>query len=66
MKATLVCVGQRRHPSIVATPIHYDQRIRREGYDVEWIMRAAGLDAPATSVDRDSSFAPAVTEGPLA
>jgi hypothetical protein len=66
MKAPLVCVGQTRHASIVATLIHYDQRIRREGYDVEWMMRAAGLDAPATSVDGTSSFAPAVTEGPPA
>jgi hypothetical protein len=66
MKELLVCVGQTRHPSIVAALIHYDQRIRREGYDVEWMMRAAGFDAPATSVDGGSSFAPAATEGPLA
>ncbi len=28
---------------IALTLIYYDQRIRREGYDIEWMMRAAGL-----------------------
>lgn len=31
---------------IALTLIYYDQRIRREGYDIEWMMRAAGLNAP--------------------
>jgi hypothetical protein len=35
---------------ILATGItlfYYDQRIRKEGYDIEWMMQAAGLTAPA-------------------
>lgn len=39
---------------IAVTLIYYDQRIRREGYDIEWMMRAAGLNAP--------EIAPAVAE----
>jgi hypothetical protein len=33
---------------IVLTLLYYDQRIRREGFDVERMMQAAGLDANAT------------------
>jgi len=29
------------------TLFYYDQRIRKEGYDIEWMMQAAGLTAPA-------------------
>jgi hypothetical protein len=35
---------------ILATGItlfYYDQRIRKEGYDIEWMMQTAGLTAPA-------------------
>jgi hypothetical protein len=28
---------------------YYDQRIRKEGFDIEWMMQAAGLSAPAQS-----------------
>jgi hypothetical protein len=28
------------------TLFYYDQRIRKEGYDIEWMMQAAGLTAP--------------------
>jgi uncharacterized membrane protein len=28
---------------------YYDQRIRKEGYDIEWMMQAAGLTAPAAA-----------------
>ena len=34
---------------ILATGItlfYYDQRVRKEGYDIEWMMQAAGLAAP--------------------
>jgi hypothetical protein len=34
------------------TLFYYDQRVRKEGYDIEWMMQAAGLtvaDAPAES-----------------
>jgi hypothetical protein len=34
--------------SIALTLIYYDQRIRHEGYDIERMMDAAGLNAPAT------------------
>jgi hypothetical protein len=29
------------------TLFYYDQRVRKEGYDIEWMMQAAGLTAPA-------------------
>jgi len=54
------------------TLFYYDQRVRKEGYDIEWMMRAAGLDAPARLAATGSSFAPAQsqtqtpTEDPLA
>jgi hypothetical protein len=32
---------------IVLTLLYYDQRVRREGFDVERMMEAAGLDANA-------------------
>lgn len=28
------------------TLFYYDQRVRKEGFDIEWMMRAAGLTAP--------------------
>ena len=33
--------------AIVVTVLYYDQRIRHEGYDIERMMAAAGLNAPA-------------------
>jgi hypothetical protein len=32
---------------VAITLIYYDQRIRNEGFDIEWMMKAAGLNAPA-------------------
>jgi hypothetical protein len=29
------------------TLFYYDQRIRKEGFDIEWMMRSAGLQKPA-------------------
>ena len=29
------------------TLLYYDQRVRQEGYDIEWMMQSAGLAAPA-------------------
>jgi hypothetical protein len=29
------------------TLLYYDQRVRKEGFDIEWMMQAAGLTAPA-------------------
>jgi hypothetical protein len=28
---------------------YYDQRIRKEGFDIEWMMQQAGLTEPASS-----------------
>lgn len=28
------------------TLLYYDQRVRHEGYDIEWMMHSAGLSAP--------------------
>jgi hypothetical protein len=36
------------------TLFYYDQRIRKEGYDIEWMMQAAGLE-PGSAVLPDSN-----------
>jgi len=46
------------------TLFYYDQRVRKEGYDIEWMMRAAGLDAPSPPPTTGVSFAPAPSEAP--
>ena len=62
---------------IALTLIYYDQRIRREGYDIEWMMSAAGMNAPGalragateeTSVTAlaPAAVGPASSEGPTA
>jgi hypothetical protein len=33
---------------------YYDQRVRKEGYDIEWMMQAAGLTAPAPQLAGES------------
>jgi uncharacterized membrane protein len=38
------------------TLFYYDQRVRKEGYDIERMMRAAGLEAPAQLPAMDSSY----------
>jgi len=30
------------------TLLYFDQRVRKEGFDIEWMMQAAGMTAPAT------------------
>jgi hypothetical protein len=37
------------HPILATglTLFYYDQRVRKEGYDIEWMMQAAGLAPPA-------------------
>jgi uncharacterized membrane protein len=32
------------------TLFYYDQRVRKEGYDIEWMMQAAGMIVPAPQV----------------
>ena len=29
---------------------YFDQRIRKEGFDIEWMMEQAGLTQPATAL----------------
>jgi hypothetical protein len=35
---------------IAITLIYYDQRIRLEGFDIEWMMDLAGMSAPASDL----------------
>jgi hypothetical protein len=48
--------------AIVLTLLYYDQRIRREGYDVERMMESAGLTASATLPIEGSLITPAAEE----
>jgi predicted secreted protein len=36
--------------AIGLTLFYYDQRIRKEGFDIEWMMQAAGMGTPGTGV----------------
>jgi hypothetical protein len=47
---------------ITLTLIYYDQRIRREGYDVEKMMESAGLTAPATLPVEGNPITPGTEE----
>jgi MFS family permease len=44
--------------SIALTLFYYDQRIRKEAYDVEWLMEQAGMTQDSTPTDRNSSVLP--------
>jgi hypothetical protein len=46
------------------TLFYYDQRVRKEGFDIEWMMQAAGLTAP-TPVMAAESTEPLATVEPL-
>ena len=35
------------------TLFYYDQRVRKEGYDIEWMMQAAGLTPPPPEIVAD-------------
>ena len=35
------------------TLFYYDQRVRKEGYDIEWMMQAAGLTPPALAASTE-------------
>ena len=37
--------------AIGLTLFYYDQRIRKEGYDIEWMMQAAGLAVPEAAAE---------------
>jgi hypothetical protein len=50
---------------IALTLIYYDQRIRREGFDIEWMMNAAGMTARVTAPAAAPSIdVPESEEGP--
>jgi hypothetical protein len=36
-------------PWIALVLFYYDQRIRKEGYDIEWMMQQAGLAQPPST-----------------
>lgn len=51
------------------TLFYYDQRVRKEGYDIEWMMQAAGLTPPALELAAepgtpDEPLTPATEFGP--
>jgi hypothetical protein len=37
------------------TLLYYDQRVRKEGFDIEWMMQAAGLTAQAQAIEAESA-----------
>jgi hypothetical protein len=41
------------------TLFYYDQRIRKEGFDIEWMMEAAGMSAAPLTVETPPAIAPA-------
>ena len=43
--------------AIGITLFYYDQRIRKEGYDIEWMMQAAGLTAPQPAPPTEAPLA---------
>ncbi|MGO9776517.1 MAG: hypothetical protein ACLQGT_05740 [Terracidiphilus sp.] len=40
---------------------YYDQRVRKEGYDIEWMMQAAGLTPPAAVIAPPAAATPTFT-----
>jgi len=51
---------------IATTLFYYDQRIRHEGYDIERMIEAAGLNGPEALPGEHGSFAPSGAEEGLA
>lgn len=47
---------------LAVTLLYYDQRIRHEGFDIEWMMNAAGMNVPALA-DGPVVPVPAVESG---
>lgn len=45
--------------SIALVLFYFDQRIRQEGFDIEWMMMRAGLTAPATPAPQMQPWMPA-------
>jgi uncharacterized membrane protein len=48
------------------TLLYYDQRVRKEGFDIEWMMQAAGLTVPAPAPIIEAESAPPPTREPTA
>lgn len=44
------------------TLFYYDQRVRKEGYDIEWMMQAAGLTAPQIAAPGGAEPPPAAEQ----
>jgi len=40
------------------TLFYYDQRVRKEGFDIEWMMEAAGMNAPVPVPEAPPGAAP--------
>ena len=51
--------------AIILTVLYYDQRIRREGYDIERLMESAGMTAPLTPPSSEGIPAPAIVPDPV-
>jgi hypothetical protein len=43
--------------TIAIALIYYDQRIRLEGYDIEWMMDAAGMNTSIRAQEQGTSIA---------
>ena len=50
--------------AIAITLIYYDQRIRLEGYDIEWMMDAAGMNTPVPAQVQGTALAATPMEEP--
>jgi len=48
--------------AIILTVLYYDQRMRREGYDIERLMESAGMTVPLTNPAGEGIPAPVVPE----
>jgi len=50
------------------TLFYYDQRVRKEGYDIEWMMEAAGMTAPTATepVQPATDLAESTVAAPMA
>jgi hypothetical protein len=50
---------------IAITLFYYDQRIRREGYDIERLMESAGMTATLTPPAGEEVAVPAIAPAPF-
>ena len=51
--------------AIIFTVLYYDQRIRREGYDIERLMESAGMTATLTPPAGEEVAVPAIAPAPF-